>query len=172
MAGFELTRNYREAYGLFALSGILFNHESPRRGAEFVTRKITSSAAKIKLGIENDVRLGNLEARRDWGHALDYVKAMWLMLQQKEPEDFVIGTGQTRSVRDFLETAFSYVGLNYHDHLVIDDQLYRPSEVNVLQGDASKAHRKIKWHPAISFEDLVKEMVDSDLEWHTTYRKG
>lgn len=172
LAGFELTRNYREAYGLFALSGILFNHESPRRGAEFVTRKITSSAAKIKLGIENDVRLGNLEARRDWGHAHDYVKAMWLMLQQKEPEDFVIGTGQTRSVRDFLETAFSYVGLNYHDHLVIDDQLYRPSEVNVLQGDASKAHRKIKWHPVISFEHLVIQMVDSDLEWHTTSKRG
>jgi GDPmannose 4,6-dehydratase len=172
MAGFELTRNYREAYGLFALSGILFNHESPRRGAEFVTRKITSAAAKIKLGIEDNIRLGNLEARRDWGHAHDYVKAMWLMLQQKEPEDFVVGTGQTRSVRDFLETAFSYVGLNYHDHLVIDDQLYRPSEVNVLQGDASKAHRKIKWHPAISFEDLVKEMVDSDLGWHTTSKIG
>jgi GDPmannose 4,6-dehydratase len=172
LAGFELTRNYREAYGLFALSGILFNHESPRRGAEFVTRKITSSAAKIRLGIENDIRLGNLEARRDWGHALDYVKAMWLMLQQKEPEDFVIGTGQTRSVRDFLETAFSYVGLNYNDYLVIDDQLYRPSEVNVLQGDASKAHRKIKWRPTISFEDLVKEMVDSDLKWHTTSKRG
>jgi GDPmannose 4,6-dehydratase len=172
LAGFELTRNYREAYGLFAVSGILFNHESPRRGAEFVTRKITSSAARIRLGIENDIRLGNLEARRDWGHALDYVKAMWLMLQQKEPEDFVIGTGQTRSVRDFLETAFGYVGLNYNDYLVIDDQLYRPSEVNVLQGDASKAHRKIKWRPTISFEDLVKEMVDSDLKWHTTSKRG
>jgi GDPmannose 4,6-dehydratase len=168
LAGFELTRNYREAYELFALSGILFNHESPRRGGEFVTRKITSSAAKIKLGMENEVRLGNLEARRDWGHAIDYVKAMWLMLQQKEPEDFVIGTGETQSVRDFLETAFSYVGLNYRDYLVIDDQLYRPSEVNVLQGDATKAHQKLKWFPEISFEGLVQEMVDSDLEWYSS----
>jgi GDPmannose 4,6-dehydratase len=170
LAGFELTRNYREAYGLFALSGILFNHESPRRGGEFVTRKITSAAAKIKLGIDNQISLGNLDARRDWGHARDYVKAMWLMLQQKEPEDFVIGTGQTRSVRDFLETAFNYAGLSYHDHLVIDDKLYRPSEVNVLQGDASKAHHKLQWFPETSFEDLIREMVDSDLDWYSTVK--
>jgi len=167
LAGFELTRNYREAYGLFALSGILFNHESPRRGAEFVTRKITSSAAKIKLGLEKEIRLGNLDARRDWGHSRDYVRAMWLMLQQDKPEDYVIASGKTRSVRDFLETAFDYLGLDYGKYLVIDDQLFRPSEVNVLQGDASKAHRKLNWYPLISFEEMVREMVDSDLEWYS-----
>lgn len=171
MAGFELTRNYREAYNLFALSGILFNHESPRRGAEFVNRKISSAAAKIKLGIEKEIRLGNLEAKRDWGHALDYVKAMWLMLQQEEPEDFVIATGQSHSVREFLETSFKYVGLDYHDHLVIDDDLYRPSEVNILQGDASKAISKLNWFPTISFEDLVKEMVESDLACYSNASK-
>lgn len=164
MAGFELTRNYREAYNLFAVSGILFNHESPRRGAEFVTRKITTGAAKIKLGLEKKIRLGNLEAKRDWGHARDYVKAMWLMLQQEEPEDFVIATGQSHSVREFLETSFNYVGLDYHDHLVTDDDLYRPSEVNILQGDASKAHRKLNWQPTTMFDELVKEMIDSDLK--------
>ncbi|MBW2064685.1 MAG: GDP-mannose 4,6-dehydratase [Deltaproteobacteria bacterium] len=167
LAGFELTRNYREAYGLFALSGILFNHESPRRGAEFVTRKITSSAAKIKLGLENEIRLGNLDAKRDWGHSRDYVRAMWLMLQQDEPEDYVIASGKARSVRDFLETAFDYLGLDYEEYLVIDDQLFRPSEVNVLQGDASKARRKLNWHPLISFDEMVTEMVDSDLEWYS-----
>ncbi|MBW1667543.1 MAG: GDP-mannose 4,6-dehydratase [Deltaproteobacteria bacterium] len=167
MAGFELTRNYREAYALFALSGILFNHESPRRGAEFVTRKITSAAARIKLGLDKEIRLGNLEARRDWGHSKDYVRAMWLMLQHQEPEDFVIATGKSHSVRDFLETAFSCVGLDYHDYLVIDKDLYRPSEVNVLQGDASKARRKLGWEPTVSFEDLVKEMVESDLKWYS-----
>ena len=172
MAGFELTRNYREAYGLFALSGILFNHESPRRGAEFVTRKITSAVAKIKLGIENEIRLGNLDARRDWGHARDYVKAMWLMLQQDEPEDFVIATGKSRSVREFLETAFSYVELDFNDYLLMDEQLYRPSEVNILQGDASKAHQKLQWVPETSFEDLVREMVDSDMEWYSPTKKG
>jgi len=167
LAGFELTRNYREAYGLFALSGILFNHESPRRGAEFVTRKITSSAAKIKLGLESEIRLGNLDAKRDWGHSRDYVRAMWLMLQQSSPEDYVIASGKARSVRDFLETAFEYVGLDYKDYLVIDDQLFRPSEVNVLQGNASKAHRELNWQPEISFEELVREMVQSDLEWYS-----
>jgi len=167
MAGFELTRNYREAYNLFALSGILFNHESPRRGAEFVTRKITTAAAKIKLGIEKEVRLGNLEAKRDWGHARDYVKAMWLMLKQEEPEDFVIATGQSRSVREFLETAFSYVSLDYNNYLITDDELYRPAEVNILQGDASKARAKLNWSPTVSFEDLVKEMVESDLARHS-----
>ena len=163
MAGFELTRNYREAYNLFALSGILFNHESPRRGAEFVTRKISTATAKIKMGAEKEIRLGNLEAKRDWGHARDYVKAMWLMLQQEEPEDFVIATGQSHSVREFLETAFKYAGLDYHKYLVIDDDLYRPSEVNILQGDASKAINKLNRLPNISFENLVKEMVESDL---------
>ncbi len=167
LGGFELTRNYREAYGLFALSGILFNHESPRRGGEFVTRKITSAVAKIRLGIDNEIRLGNLDARRDWGHARDYVKAMWLMLQQDEPEDFVIATGKSRSVGEFLETAFRYAGLDYNDYLVIDELLYRPSEVNILQGDASKAHQKLQWLPETSFEDLVREMVDSDSEWYT-----
>ena len=167
LAGFELTRNYREAYGLFALSGILFNHESPRRGAEFVTRKITSSVAKIKLGIDNEIRLGNLDARRDWGHAHDYVRAMWLMLQQDDPEDFVIATGKSRSVREFLGTAFGYVGLDYNEYLSIDDQLYRPSEVNILEGDASRANQKLQWFPEISFEELVQEMVDSDMEWYS-----
>lgn len=167
MAGFELTRNYREAYGLFVLSGILFNHESPRRGAEFVTRKISTAAAKIKLGLQKEVRLGNLEAKRDWGHARDYVKAMWLMLQQEKPEDFVIATGQSRSVREFLETAFNYVSVDYNNYLITDDELYRPAEVNILQGDASKARAKLNWSPTVAFEDLVKEMVESDLAWHS-----
>jgi GDPmannose 4,6-dehydratase len=167
MAGFELTRNYREAYDLFALSGILFNHESPRRGAEFVTRKISSSAAKIKLGIENELRLGNIEAKRDWGHAQDYVRAMWLMLQQEQPDDYVIATGRTRTVQEFVEAAFGYIDLDYRDYLVIDKELYRPSEVYVLQGDASKAHKRLKWKPKISFEELVKEMVEEDLKWYT-----
>jgi GDPmannose 4,6-dehydratase len=166
MAGFELTRNYREAYGLFALSGILFNHESPRRGGEFVTRKISSAAAKIKLGIENEVRLGNLEAKRDWGHSRDYVRAMWLMLQQDERDDYVVASGESHSVRDFLEAAFNYVDLDYRDYFIIDDNLYRPSEVNLLQGDASKAREKLGWSPTVSFEELVKEMVEGDLEWY------
>jgi GDPmannose 4,6-dehydratase len=170
MAGFELTRNYREAYGMFALSGILFNHESPRRGSEFVTRKITSSAARIKLGLDKEIRLGNLDAKRDWGYARDYVRAMWLMLQQDEPDDYVVASGESRSVRDFLETAFRYLGLDYHDYLVMDRDLYRPSEVNILQGDASKARTKLKWSPSVSFEDLVKEMVDSDLRWYSDHK--
>ena len=170
MAGFEFTRNYREAYGLFTLSGILFNHESPRRGTEFVTRKITSSAARIKLGLDKEIRLGNLDAKRDWGHARDYVRAMWLMLQQDEPDDYVIASGESRSVRDFLETAFHYLGLDYHDYLVMDKDLYRPSEVNILQGDASKARKKLGWSPTVSFEELVKEMMDSDLEWYSDHK--
>ncbi|CAB1080899.1 GDP-D-mannose dehydratase [Alkalispirochaeta odontotermitis] len=169
MAGFELTRNYREGYGLFALSGILFNHESPRRGAEFVTRKITSAAAKIKLGIEHELRLGNLEAKRDWGHARDYVRAMWLMLQLDAPEDFVIATGRSYSVREFLEKCFGCLELDYEQFLVLDNDLYRPAEVNILQGDASKARHKLKWKPAIKFEKMINEMVDSDLQW---YRQG
>ena len=167
MAGFELTRNYREAYDLFALSGILFNHESPRRGAEFVTRKISASAAKLKLGLEKEIRLGNIEAKRDWGHARDYVRAMWLMLQQDQPDDYVIATGQTRTVKEFVEAAFGYVDLDYRDYLTIDKDLYRPSEVYVLQGDASKAHKKLQWKPSISFSELVEEMVDADLKWYT-----
>jgi GDPmannose 4,6-dehydratase len=167
MAGFELTRNYREAYGLFALAGILFNHESPRRGGEFVTRKITSSAARIKLGMDQEIRLGNLDAKRDWGHSRDYVRAMWLMLQQDEPEDYVIATGESHTVRDFLETAFDIVELDFRDFLVIDDSLYRPSEVNVLQGDASKARNKLGWQPTMSFHELIREMVESDLAWYS-----
>ncbi len=172
MAGFELTRNYREAYGLFALSGILFNHESPRRGAEFVTRKISAGAAKAKLGIGKEIRLGNVEAKRDWGHSRDYVRAMWVMLQQDEPDDYVIATGECHSVEEFLEAAFKYVDLDYHDYLVIDEKLYRPSEVNILQGDASKAREKLKWAPETSFEELVKEMVEGDLEWYSKTQLG
>jgi GDPmannose 4,6-dehydratase len=164
MAGFELTRNYREAYDLFALSGILFNHESPRRGGEFVTRKISSAAAKIKLGLEKQVRLGNIEAKRDWGHARDYVKAMWMMLQLEIPEDFVIATGITHSVKDLLELAFGHLELDYRKYLVQDDDLYRPSEIHTLQGDASKAHRKLNWYAQSTVQELMREMVDSDLE--------
>jgi GDPmannose 4,6-dehydratase len=167
MAGFELTRNYREAYGLFALSGVLFNHESPRRGGEFVTRKITSAAAKIKLGLEKEIRLGNLDAKRDWGHSRDYVRAMWLMLQQPGPEDFVIATGESHSVKEFLDTAFSCLDLDYRKYLVVDQDLYRPSEVNILQGDASRARQELKWFPESGFEELVREMVDGDMEWYT-----
>jgi GDPmannose 4,6-dehydratase len=167
MAGFELTRNYREAYGLFALSGILFNHESPRRGGEFVTRKITSSAARIKLGMDQEIRLGNLEARRDWGHAKDYVRAMWLMLQQDKPEDFVIASGASHSVEEFLDAAFSYLNLDYRKYLTVDQDLYRPSEVNILQGDASKARQKLGWSPETQFQSLVREMVDGDMEWYS-----
>ena len=167
MAGFELTRNYREAYGLFAISGILFNHESPRRGGEFVTRKITSGAAKIKLGLDKEIRLGNLDARRDWGHSRDYVQAMWLMLQQEQPDDFVIASGQAHSVNEFLDTVFSYLDLDYRKYLVVDQDLYRPSEVNVLQGDASKARHKLNWIPETTFENLVQEMVDGDMEWYS-----
>lgn len=162
LAGFELTKNYREAYGLFAISGILFNHESPRRGAEFVTRKISTAAAKISLGMEKEIRLGNLEAKRDWGHARDYVRAMWLMLQQDKPDDYVIASGKSHSVKEFLETAFGYVNLDYRKYLMVDKELYRPAEVNILQGDASKAHEKLKWMPTITFEELVKEMVNND----------
>lgn len=166
MAGFELTRNYREGYGMFALSGILFNHESPRRGGEFVSRKISSSAAKIKLGLEKQIYLGNLEAKRDWGHAKDYVNAMWLMLQQEEPEDFVVATGTSHSVEEFLEAAFNHVSLNYRDHLVLDENLYRPAEVKLLQGNAANARKKLNWSPSISFQEIIIEMVDRDLEWY------
>jgi GDPmannose 4,6-dehydratase len=166
VAGFDLTRNYREGYGLFALSGILFNHESPRRGAEFVTRKISSAAARIKLGIDNEIRLGNLNAMRDWGHARDYVRAMWLMLQQDEPNDYVISTGMSHSVGEFVQEAFKYVGLDYGDYLVIDENLYRPSEVKLLRGDASKAANDLRWSPAVPFEEIIHEMVEADLNWY------
>lgn len=165
VAGFELTRNYREAYGLHASTGILFNHESPRRGFEFVTRKITSHAARIKLGLAHELKLGNLDARRDWGHAREYVKAMWLMLQQEVPDDYVIAAGETHSVREFLEVAFDHVGLDYGDYLVVDPQLHRPAEVNLLLGDCRKARAVLGWEYDRSFVDLVREMVDTDLDY-------
>lgn len=164
VAGFDLVRNYRESYGLFACNGMLFNHESPRRGFEFVTRKITSTVARIKLALENDLRLGNLEAKRDWGFAGDYVKAMWLMLQHEEPDDFVIATNQTHSVKEFVELAFSYVHLNWKDYVVVDERFYRPAEVHLLMGDYGKAKRKLDWEPKVKFEDLVKMMVEADLK--------
>src|SRR5215813_2194672 len=166
VAGFDLTRNYREAYGLHASSGILFNHEGPRRGFEFVTRKITSHVARIKLGMAKELRLGNLDAGRDWGHAKDYVWAMWRMLQEHEPDDYVIASGETHSVREFLELAFGHVGLDYRDHVVIDPQLYRPSEVNVLMGNCAKAKTKLGWNYSRAFSCLVYEMVDVDLNYH------
>jgi len=162
VAGFHLTRNYREAYGIMASCGILYNHESPRRGFEFVTRKVTSHAAKIKLGLAKRVKLGNLDARRDWGHAREYVKAMWLMLQQSQQEDYVIATGEEHSVRELAEVAFSHVGLNYRDYVDIDDQLIRPAEVETLLGDSSKALNKLGWSCQVKFKELIQEMVDAD----------
>jgi GDPmannose 4,6-dehydratase len=166
-AGFELTRNYREAYGVFALSGILYNHESPRRGFEFVTRKITSHVAKIKLGLGKQIRLGNLEAKRDWGNAREYIKAMWKMLQQDKPDDFVICTGEAHSVEEFARIAFEHVGLNYKDYVVIDQDFFRAAEVDLLLGDCSKAKQKLGWKYDQKFEDLVREMVDADLRIYT-----
>ena len=166
VAGFDLTRNYREAYGLHASSGILFNHESARRGFEFVTRKITSGTAKIKLGLASELRLGNLDARRDWGHARDYVRAMWLMTQQEAADDYVIATGETHSVRELLEIAFGHVGLDYKDFVRTDERLYRPAEVNLLLGDSTKAKERLGWQYARTFRELVCEMVDADLAYH------
>ncbi len=163
VAGFDLTRNYREAYGIKASSGILYNHESPRRGFEFVTRKITSHAAKVKLGLAREVRLGNLDARRDWGHAREYVRAMWIMLQQDQPDDYVIATGEQHSVREFAELAFARLGLDYRDHVVVDPQFLRPAEVETLLGDAAKAKQKLGWTYRVPFKSLVEEMVDADL---------
>ncbi len=164
VTGFHLSQNYREAYGMFVCSGILFNHESPRRGFEFVTRKITSHVARIKQGLATQLPLGNLDARRDWGYAADYVRAMHLMLQQETADDYVIATGRTDSVRDFCELAFRHAGLNYEDHVVIDRELYRPSEVHLLLGDASKARAQLGWEPTCDFESLVAMMVDHDLQ--------
>lgn len=164
VAGFDLTRNYREAYGLFASSGILFNHESPRRGFEFVTRKITNTVAEIKCGLAKELRLGNLEAKRDWGFAGDYIKGMWLMLQQDEPDDFVIATNQTHTVQEFVELAFAYAGLDWKKHVSVDKMFYRPAEVHILQGDYSKARRTLGWKPAVHFKELVKMMVESDIQ--------
>jgi GDPmannose 4,6-dehydratase len=163
LAGYHLTRNYREAYGLFALNGILFNHESPRRGYEFVTRKVTGTVAKIKLGLVNELRVGNLEAKRDWGYADDYIKAMWSMLQQDEPDDFVIATGKTHTVKELIEIAFGHLDLNWEDYVVVDQDFYRPAEIYELKGDAGKAMKKLGWKPSVSFEDMVTLMVDEDL---------
>ena len=164
VAGYYLTMNYREAYAMFCSSGILFNHESPRRGFEFVTRKITHAVARIKMGLASELRLGNLEARRDWGHAQDYVRAMHAMLQQESPADYVIATGETHSVREFCETAFSEAGLDYEKYVRIDPQFYRPAEVDLLIGDASKAENELGWRPTRTFKELIREMVANDLE--------
>jgi GDPmannose 4,6-dehydratase len=164
VTGYELTRNYREAYEMFCCSGILFNHESPRRGFEFVTRKISNGAARIASGLDRELRLGNLEARRDWGHARDYVKAMHSMLQQPQPDDYVVATGETHSVAEFCELAFAAVNLDYRDFVVQDPRFYRPNEEKLLVGDSSKARRVLGWIPQISFEELVREMVESDLQ--------
>ena len=165
VTGYDLTRNYREAYKLFCCTGILFNHESPRRGFEFVTRKISHAVARIKLGLQSELKLGNMDAYRDWDHAKDYVEAMWLMLQKKKPADFVIGTGQKHSVRQFANTAFSIAGLNYKDYVKIDKKLFRPAEVTTLLANPKKAKKILKWKQNISFKNLVKEMVESDIKF-------
>jgi GDPmannose 4,6-dehydratase len=162
VAGFDLTRNYREAYSLHASNGILFNHESPRRGFEFVTRKITSGVARIAAGKADKLLLGNLDAKRDWGHARDYVEAMWLMLQQPEPDDYVIATGETHSVSEFAELAFGMAGMDWRDYVAVDKSLYRPAEVSLLLGDSSKARQKLGWVNKTPFQSLVREMVESD----------
>ncbi|HEY9429550.1 MAG TPA: GDP-mannose 4,6-dehydratase [Gemmatimonadaceae bacterium] len=164
--GHWITVNYRESYELFAVSGILFNHESPRRGLEFVTRKVTDAVARIKLGRSREVRLGNLDSRRDWGFAGDYVDAMWRMLQQSEPDDYVIGTGETWSVRDLCQIAFECVGLDYREFVVQDERFFRPAEVDLLVADATKAHEKLGWKPKVSFAELIAMMVDADLKRH------
>lgn len=161
--GHWITVNYRESYNLYACSGILFNHESPRRGLEFVTHKVTYAAARIKLGLQDELRLGNLDARRDWGYAGDYVQAMWMMLQQDEPDDYVIATNETHSVRELCQAAFDCVGLNWEDHVVVDEKFYRPAEVDLLIGDPSKAHAKLGWEPSVTFKELVELMVEADL---------
>jgi len=169
-AGYHLTRNYREAYKLHASIGILFNHESPRRGYEFVSRKISFAVAKIKKGLQKKLKLGNLKSRRDWGHAQDYVKAMWSMVQQETPGDYVVGTGIRHSVEDFAKKAFAHVGLNYKDYVVIDNNLLRPAEVDALLADYSKAKKILKWEPKVSFDNLIIGMIESDLEFITNYR--
>src|ERR1035437_1811276 len=162
VAGFDLTRNYREGYGMYACNGILFNHESPRRGFEFVTRKITAGGGPTLAGERDQLRLGNLEAQRAWGHAREYVQAMWLMLRQPQPDDYVVATGECHSVREFAEMAFSHVGLDYTRYVTSDPELHRPAEVNLLRGDASKARRVLGWTHRVTFADLVREMVDAD----------
>jgi len=165
--GHWITVNYRESYGLFACSGILFNHEGVRRSLEFVTRKVTDAAARIKLGKARELRMGNLDAKRDWGYAPDYVRAMWMMLQQDEPDDYVIATGETRSVQELVETAFQHAGLDWRKHVVIDPKFIRPAEVDILVGDASKAKKKLGWVPTVTFEQMIERMVDADLERHS-----
>ncbi len=164
VAAHYLTINYREAYNIFACSGILFNHESPRRGETFVTKKITKAVARIKLGLQKKLYLGNLDSKRDWGYAPDYVEAMWLMLQQEKPDDYVIATGESHTVKEFLEEAFSSVGLNWREHVEIDQKYFRPTEVDYLIGDAAKARKALQWKPKVTFKELVKIMVDADLE--------
>ena len=165
VAGFDLTRNFREAYNLYCCSGILFNHESPRRGFEFVTRKITHAVARIKFGLQKDLKLGNMDAKRDWGHAKDYVEAMWLMLNKKKPDDYVISTGKHYTVRDFAKLAFELVDLDYKKYVKIEKNLYRPSEVESLLGNCKKAKRELKWRPKYDFKKLVEDMVKTDLEF-------
>jgi GDPmannose 4,6-dehydratase len=169
--GHWITVNYRESFGLHASSGILFNHESPRRGLEFVTRKVTDAVARIKLGTAKELRLGNLDARRDWGYAADYVEAMWRMLQLDQPEDFVVGTGETRSVKELCDIAFKSVDLHWQDYVKVDPAFFRPAEVDVLVADASKAHKHLGWKPTVTFADMVRMMVEADLERHRA-RKG
>jgi GDPmannose 4,6-dehydratase len=164
VTGYHLCQYYREAYGTFACTGILFNHESPRRGFEFVTRKITSRVARIKLGLAQELRLGNLDATRDWGHAREYVEAMWMMLQQSQADDFVIATGESHSVREFCQVAFGHVGLDYNEWIKIDPKLFRPADVEALTGDCSKAHQVLGWRNRVSWKDLVVEMVEADME--------
>ena len=159
-----ITINYRESYGLFACTGILFNHESPRRGREFVTRKITHGVARIKCGLDQELRLGNLDARRDWGHASDFVRAMWMMLQQDAPDDYVIATGASRTIGEFCAVAFAHAGLDWRQYVVVDERFLRPAEVHTLLGDAAKAREKLGWEPEVGFEEMVQQMVDSDLE--------
>jgi len=162
--GFFMTLNYRESFGMHASNGILFNHESPRRGMEFVTRKITNAVARIKMGLDSELRLGNTDAKRDWGFAGDYVEGMWMMLQQDRPDDYVLATGQTHTVQEFCEAAFGHVGLDWEQHVVVDPKFVRPAEVDILLGDASKAKRVLGWEPKVSFKRLVEMMVDADLE--------
>jgi len=161
-----ITVNYRESYDMYCCSGILFNHESPRRGLEFVTKKVTNAVARIKLGLSKELRMGNLDAKRDWGFAGDFVEAMWLMLQQNEPEDFVISTGETHSIEKLVETAFTHVGLEWKDYVVIDPKFVRPAEVDLLLGDSRRAREKLKWEPKIKFEELIRMMVDFDIKRH------
>lgn len=171
VTGHWITVNYRESYNMFAVSGICFNHESPRRGLEFVSRKISYNVAKIKLGYASELRMGNLDAKRDWGFAGDYVKAMWLMLQQDKPEDYVVATGETHTVKEFVELAFKRVGLDYKKYVKIDKKFLRPAEVDVLVGDASKIRKKLKWEPEVSFKELVNMMVDADLKLLSNMKK-